>query len=265
VSYNVLNNSILDYEAQPAFQRMLTALDPDILCLQESGTKEEVQAVVTTWLDGDWYVDGSGTRVILSRFPIDTDWPSSMGVLSDRFILNRVQTPSGPLIVFNGHLSAGNEDALRQEQADSFIAFLREAAATGGAMTLGTPFVLVGDLNMGGLSGQLHTLQTGDIADELTYGADYAPDWDGSGLLDLVPRHQEWGMAYTWRNDNKNLWPTRFDFALVADSTLAVEKRFILYTDTLTDATLSAHGLLRGDRVTASDHAPVVVDLLLGD
>jgi len=160
------------------------------------------------------------------------------------------------------------EDGRRQRQSDSIVNWLRDARTPGGAVDLapGTPFAVVGDLNLVGGTQPLDTLVDGNIIDELRYGVDSAPDWDGSPLTDARPKHNVTGSSdYTWRNDNSRFAPGVLDVVVYSDSALDVPKQFVLNTVDMTSAERAATGLQVNDiTVDGSgrnyDHLPVVVD-----
>ena len=115
---------------------------------------------------------------------------------------------------------------------------------------------------MVGLGDPIVTLQTGDIYDEATYGEDFAPDWDGTGMLELPMLQADRPMDYTWRNDNS-------DYAPAVGLRHRVGRRgaglrsFGLQTQDMS-ARLGDYGLLATDTWVASDHLPIVVDLAIG-
>jgi len=115
-------------------------------------------------------------------------------------------------------------------------------------------------MNFVGFARQLETLLTGDIADEGAYGPDFAPDWDGTGLHDIVARQTEKRMGYTWRSDFSSFWPGRLDFIITTDSVVETGNHFILYTPEMSPAARAAYGLFAGDSY-ASDHLLFCADL----
>ena len=139
------------------------------------------------------------------------------------------------------------EVSLRQRQADAIVAWLRDAKSPGGKITLrqGTPFAVMGDLNVvDSPSPSLHTLLTGDIVDEKTFGGDIRPDWDGSDLTDLLPHHNGSGAdTYTWRDDTQAFPPGTLDRILYTDSVIAVGQSFVLNTTRMTEDELQRAGL----------------------
>jgi hypothetical protein len=138
-------------------------------------------------------------------------------------------------------------------------------------LTPGTPFAVVGDLNMVGGLQPLNTLLDGNIIDQSTYGSDSPPDWDNSNITDARPIHNGAGSDfYTWRDDNSNFDPGQLDFVLYSDSALDVGTKFVLNTVSMTPAQQAATGLQQFDtsQGTSSinfDHLPLVVDFRIFD
>ncbi len=161
---------------------------------------------------------------------------------------------------------------LRQRQADSIASLIRDAKSPGGEITLSadTPFLVLGDLNViDNPSHSLATLLSGDILNEAEFGPDAAPDWDGSSLTDLLPRHNgSRADFYTWRDDTQPFPPGALDRILYTDSMLAVRRAFVLNTMAMTSNELRRAGLratdvMRDPAKGVHDHLPVVADLVL--
>ncbi|MBI4429797.1 MAG: T9SS type A sorting domain-containing protein, partial [Ignavibacteriales bacterium] len=153
----------------------------------------------------------------------------------------------------------------RQNELDAIMAFIRDAKQPGGLITLApkTPILMIGDMNLVGYSRQLRTLLSGEIVDTLVYGPRFAPDWDESDLSDLLPRHPDRLLAYTWRNDLSSYPPGRLDYMIYTDNAIEPGNRFALFTGEMSDNTLAAYGLQRNDVTTASDHLPLVGDFIV--
>ncbi|MCP4362518.1 MAG: hypothetical protein GY796_31315 [Chloroflexi bacterium] len=71
-------------------------------------------------------------------------------------------------------------------------------------------------------------------------------------------------MAYTWRDDANGFSPGRLDFFIYSDSVMGVDKHYLLYTGEMTADQLAAYGLQADDSAAASDHIPLVVDIVFG-
>lgn len=269
VTYNVLWDGISEPGREDSFRRILTALDPDVIALQEVTNHDPVHERIEAWLpieDGAWHRLSFGNNVTFSRHPFVTSWPPTYDPIDDRIAVSPIELPGGGWIVlFNAHLSCCEAESERQWEADSFAAYLRDIVAPDGVMGLprDTPMILVGDLNLVQGSQPLRTLVTGQMVHEAYYGPSGAPDWDGTDLADLVSRQTEQRMAYTWRSDGGGHWPGRLDFHIYTDSVLSVAHHFVLHTGEMSAEELQSRGLEAGDCANASDHLPHVADYRL--
>ncbi len=297
VSYNVLWNSIffeVSEENASKFVRVMRALNPDIIALQEIGWRDfladqgqeerrwgerDVVHLLNAVLplpDGQtWYAHKGSDNVIASRYPLEMEATSTEPRGDRAQAMALVDLPDRAFgfdfyIMNNHYKCCGGEDndPRRQKQSDAIVAWIRDARTAGGEIDLpvGTAIAVVGDLNIVGGFQPVETLVTGDIVDEATYGADFAPDWDATGMVDLHPLHNVTGPDdYTWRNDNDQWDPGRLDYIIYTDSMLEAVKALVLNTTLMDEATLAAAGLEKLD-VTVDDegrhfdHLPLVVD-----
>ncbi len=279
VTWNVLNNGL--FLRTDIFDRMLSALDPDVVLFQElNATGGQVAVVMNAILpieDGaDWQANSANGRVICSRYPLSLRRNDTTPSTNRGQAMALVDLPDDrfdrDVYVISAHMKCcgsigGSEDFRRQQQADANVNWFRDLRTEGGQETLavGTPILIAGDYNLVGGVQPLRTLLTGDVLDEATYGADSAPDWDGSGMLDVFPRHQAGPATYTWRSPGSSFAPGRLDFVLTTDSVTRVAKSFVFNTADLTAAELATYGVLALDSERASDHLPIVVDLVIGE
>jgi endonuclease/exonuclease/phosphatase family metal-dependent hydrolase len=268
VTWNVLWDGPTDPTRETEFWRIAAALDPDILCLQEVTDHEAVIERAQERLpavDGGWHSVGWSDRLTLSRYPFAADWPPHYDVIDSRFTVAAVDLPDGTrLAVFNTHMSCCEYEEDRQQEADSFAAYLHGILDPENELALpeGTPMVLVGDTNLVQGSQPLTTLLTGQIVNEGTYGPAGPLDWDATDLADLVSHQTERRMAYTWRVDYGWYWPGRLDYVIYTDSVLDVVHSYILHTGEMSEDVLQELGLEAGDSATASDHLPHVADVV---
>ncbi len=257
VTYNVLFDGC--FERPAPFRRILRALDPDVLSLQEiyNHSLEETRALIASILPGaTWYTAGNGQGPIVSRYPIRDSGPMG-GAGRGSWAL--IKAPAGDLLVINPHPPCCDDDAGRRREFDAIAAWVSDARASG-RLTHETPIVIAGDMNLVGESRQLRTLLTGAISDTATYGASAAPDGDGTALADAMPYHLTGREAYTWRGDDGAFAPGRLDYVVYSDSVLRLARSFVLWTPDLPEDYLAAAGLQREDTAVASDHLPVVAD-----
>ena len=72
VSYNTLNEGILDPNRQSHFRRIIQALDPDIIALQEHSEWGSIEDIIQSWFpNDDWNASWTyGDLVVLSNFSI---------------------------------------------------------------------------------------------------------------------------------------------------------------------------------------------------
>ncbi len=271
LSYNVERDGLFDAGRAPAFRRILRSLAPDIIGFQEvlghtaGETKQFVSTILPLPPGEQWYSDSISDLVVVSRYPILESFPIR-GVSSDpangAFLLNLRDHWGTDLLVVAAHPPCCRADEARQIEVDAMMAFLRSAITEGGNVDLddGTPVILFGDMNLVGYAQQLKTLLTGEIVNTGEFGAAFAPDWDGTALADLVPRHATLPMTFTWYNEDSSFHPGRLDFLIYTDSVLKPGSRYVLFTPELHPDTLASYGLSPTDVTVASDHLPVVGD-----
>jgi endonuclease/exonuclease/phosphatase family metal-dependent hydrolase len=269
-AWNVLFGSLFDTGLTASYDRLLTALAPDIIAFEEVWDQSAAQTV--TRLNqlvpelGPWTaVKRDVGNIIAARFPIRTSWLVQSGYRESAALIDASAVLGDSLLFVACHLRASGANAERQQEADGLIKFLHDARNPGGAITLraGTPIVLAGDFNLVGDRQQLTTLLTGDIVDNATYGPDSPPDWDGSDLADLVPRFANRPEVATWWNNSSTYLPGRLDFILTTDSVLEAVRSGVVATPFLGDSLLAAWNLEAGDSWSASDHFIVWADLRL--
>ena len=281
------NHEWREYDMSDEFVRIVQALNPDILCLQEINFDRPAQDVADI-LDAALPLgDGIGWRsyigsddVILSRYDLSMTANDTIPTTNRDHAQALIDLPDGQvsydLYLINAHFKAGGTStdiARRQQHADAIVNWIRDCQNTGGNINLpsDTPIVVLGDLNVYDTDPayQLTTLITGDIVDEGTYGSDYPPDWDATDNTDALPLHNAVGPdTYTWRDDSGSFNPGALDRVIYTDSVIAVSYSFVLNTTTMTAPELAATGLQANDVVLDPgsgyfDHLPIVVDFAL--
>ena len=300
MSWNIGLNSIFppDGARAESFSRIVRALDPDVIGLQEfdPAYASELVSLMNESVslpDGQtWSVHIVSDNALISRHPMNyrsgsrvVPFPLPQLGLPDfsygfaAALIEMPKTANGDgLLVITMHNKSGASDdyvRLRQVQSDFMIRWLRELRSPDSATQIPdlTPIVVVGDMNvLAGVSTQAYeTLVNGDIVDEQTFGGDAAPDWDGTALVDAMPSlNRDGGHYYTWRNDDMEFPPGALDRILYSDSVMSVDQAFVLDTTSLTDNELSGLGLDRKDVLyggTAGiyDHLPLVMDFRLNE
>ena len=269
VSYNTWNEGIIDENRRLNFKRILQAIDPDIIALQEHSEWEQIENIIQSWFpDEQWNASWTyNDLVVLSRFSIIND--SNMGSGRTMTVLLNTEDEYGKnLLIFNSHLSCCDNDESRQEQVDIFAQEWKEWIVNGiGPFELEyeTPFMHVGDFNFVGYRKQVETIRIGDIENENQYGFDFLPDWDLTPILVLFPRHTHKRMGYTWRNDESSFNPGKLDYIFYSDATIDSGRNYILNTLSMDNSSLSFHQLQSHDTKEASDHLPIVFDIIINE
>jgi endonuclease/exonuclease/phosphatase family metal-dependent hydrolase len=268
------------------FARVLRAVRPDVLCLQEvTRQPQDVAAVVATILpvatDDTWHAHAMLDNVIVSRFPLSSVAGRifSEGALRRGHATALINLPkqrySHDLYVICAHFQSRTgaaQRALRQRQANAIVAWMDDATSAGGEITLpqGTPFLVMGDLNViDQPSPSLNTLLTGDVADAKTVDGNTPPHRNSMHLRDVLPHHNESGAeTYTWRDDTTSYPPGALDRILYSDGAMTVGRSFVLDTMSMTEDELHRAGLratdvMRDPAKGIHDHLPLVADLIL--
>lgn len=272
LSYNVEFDALFDPSRQPAFIRILQATEPDIIGFQEilSHTAEETKAVVESALPSSqgesWYAARSGPDlVVVSKYAVlqtfvIPGWSS--GDSNAAFLLDMQSKWGTNLLLLVGHPPCCRNEDGRQRDIDAMMAFVRDAKAEGGELNLEpeTPIMILGDMNLVGWKEQLNTLLTGAIVNTNQFGESFSPDWDGSALADLMPRHVALPMTFTWYRESSSFHPGRLDFIVYSDAVLQEGNNYVLFTPAMPADTLEAYQLQPEDATLASDHLPVVGD-----
>ncbi len=262
MTHNVLFDSPWNPNDRPRFERLWSAVAPDILNLQEinnhslSETIQLVDDLVPLPSGESWQGAKNSDCATVTRFPVVDSWGLSGNLAT---LIDATSALGSELLVVNAHLPCCDNDSPRQQEVDEIMEFIRDAQSPGGILTLSpdTPIVICGDLNLVGFSQQLNTLLTGDIDNNSQFGPDFQPDWDGTGLANLISRQTERRMGYTWRNDNSSFWPGQLDYVIYSDSVLELGNHYLLYTPEMSDP--QSLGFQANDSL-ASDHLVFVSD-----
>lgn len=245
------------------FRRVIRALQPDVLCLQEvSRGARETAALLDGLLPladgGGWQSHGVLDNVIVSRFALRHRDQEVVidGVRQRGHAIALVDLPpgfSGGLYVLCAHLESGagaDRVRLRELQARAMARHIQGAGARGGAAALPpqTTYLVLGDLN---------------VIDE---PARYVDVLRIAGLTDVLPRQNGVGPDfYTWRNDAQPYAPNALDRILFGGSTVEVANAFVLNTTTMSQDALKKSGMTPVDVLRFADrrihdHLPVVAD-----
>lgn len=299
MSWNVKANSIFPPNGvrQESFARIVRAIDPDVIALQEVVRRElvaELTQLMNEYIpleDGkSWHVHGVSDNALVSRYPIRwrgggraVPYPLPQFGLPDfhlGFASVLVDLPervsaTDLLLVAMHKKSGGDIEDVRQRQvhSDTIVRWMRDLRDSGPNRPVAdnTPLVLLGDMNaVPNASLQpLETLLSGDISDEETFGPDFRIDWDGTNMADANPSHNGLDRDYyTWRNDGELFPPSALDRILFTDSVMTIRRGFVLNTMTMSPSDLANLGLQKTDALYGGnpsyyDHLPLVVDFVI--
>jgi endonuclease/exonuclease/phosphatase family metal-dependent hydrolase len=263
VSYNVLRSAP---DAKPeVFSRIFRALDPDVVLVQEWEVQEAQRLV--DWFTqhapqgAPWHaaclpgkvMEGAGVGII-ARSPVTL--VTDPLLLDDarntqvRFVGAGITTPVGPMLAASVHLKAAgsmgsSEDQRRIREAELIRAVMADRYSSSQEAMI----VIGGDYNLVGSRTPLERLIEGIDADATNLGV-ANPQTVGDRTF------------ATWSEAGNRFSPGRLDFIAYGDANARVSRAFVLDTSRLSDESLQEAGLLVGDTAEASDHLPVVVDLV---
>ncbi len=272
LSYNVEVNGLFDPVRQPGMSRIIQAIQPEIIGFQEiyqfnaDDVKSEIETILPSGGSQQWFSAKQGPDIIaVSRYPILQSFGiqgSNGSVGNGAFLIDLRPQTNSDLLFIVAHTPCCSNDFGRQQEIDAIMAFIRDAKAPGGSLTLaaGTPIVIVGDMNLVGDAQQLNTLRTGEIINTGAWGQPFSPDWDGTNFADLLPRHLNSSQFFTWFSPSSSFSPGRLDFLIFSDAVVDVLKSFVLFTRALPPDTLAVYNLQPLDDAS-SDHMPLVADL----
>lgn len=288
MAYNTQGRFIADSSVDAAFNRIFTAIQPDLISLEEIPSSVSA-ATMAARFNSIMPIGGAGWQIhfgtlggtrnaIASRYPLTLKRTDTIPASSTRGVTMALAdlpnaSYSVDVYLLSVHLKCcgspgGSEDGNRQRSADAIANWLGDArgvARPSGeniALPANTPIIILGDFNLVGGPQPEATLLTGDIQDNATFGADVKGDWDVTNLTNLNPLDPFTGNNFTWQGST-SFPPSALDRFMTADSAFNAVNKFILNTNTMTPAARAAAGLQPGDTLdtTTSDHLPIVVDL----
>ena len=259
------------------FARVLQAVRPDIICLQEvTASAARSAALVGEILPlpngTTWQAHAAVDTVIVSRFGLDGRAEGRVeGDARQRgHAIALIKTPVTDLYVICAHFQSSDTSAdiaLREQQARIIASTIREARAGDGAVPLRprTPFIVLGDFNaIAGATAFVDDLVAGRTGRSTSAEG---PDWDRSPLTDAQPSHNATGSdRHTWRNDREPFPPGMLDRIVYSDSVLTSLNQFVLDTTTMSNSQLAAARLravdvMRDPQAGIHDHFPLVIDV----
>ena len=291
VEYNHERNFISDPSRDAAFNRILIALNPDVICFEEfessvssTAIRDRLDSILPIDGGGNWQIHlgllGGIRTVIASRYPLTMKRVDTIPASSTRGVtIALVDLPESnydrDIYLLGVHLKCcgspgSSEDDSRQDSADAIANWLGDARGVSRPfgdnveLPADTPMISLGDFNLVGGPQPEDTLLTGDIQSESTYGPDVKGDWDISDMTDLHPVDPFTGDDFTWQGSSSYA-PSRLDRFFYTDSVVTIANSFILNSDTMTSSALAAAGLQSSDTLPSrsADHLPMVADLRL--
>jgi len=265
LTFNVLHDGL--FKRPRVFDRIIRALDPDVICFQEIGDhteKEIADRMMRVFPRQTWAAAFNSDAAIATRYTIRNSGSGRTG----RAVWAQINLPDDrydvDLSVVSAHLPCCRDNEGRQSELDA-IARWHTQLRTTGLQTLphGTPIIVAGDMNFVGPADQVESLLSGTIVDKETFGHSVPIDWDETGLVDAMPYHTTCREAYTWRDDTDVFAPGRLDYIVYSNSVLELRNKFIVCTEEMSLGDLSSANLKVNDTKEASDHLPVVADFAI--
>ncbi|HVB66537.1 MAG TPA: exodeoxyribonuclease III [Acetobacteraceae bacterium] len=247
-------------------RELVAALDPDVICLQETkvpdelfptGAPAEIGYPHAVWRG----MKGYNGVAILSRRPVavlDTapDW---CGKGDCRHLAVALDAPGGPIELHDFYVPAGGDipDREANPKYGHKLDFIAEARAWFAARAPLSRAVLVGDLNIAPLESDVwnHKQLLGVVSHTPPETAGLLA-WQGTGFVDAV-RHfvPEPERLFTWWSYRNRDWRAsdrgrRLDHVWVSEDLTGTLRRQIVLKDAR-------------DWTQGSDHVPVAVELAL--
>ena len=250
----------------PLLPRLIAALEPDVLCLQETKVPDELFPLDGVRALGFEHVRFRGMKgyngvAILSRIPfiphdLAPDW---CGKGDCRHVAVELDAPGGPIELHNFYIPAGGDVADRTVN-DKFghkLDFVAEATQWFAARTKLSRAVVVGDLNIAPLEHDVWShRQLLDVVSHTPVETEGLLSWQRAGWVDavrhFVPPDEK---LYSWWSYRNRDWRSsnrgrRLDHVWVTSDLAGSLARQTILTDAR-------------DWTQASDHVPVCVELTL--
>lgn len=257
LTMNVLYDGL--FKKPDIYERILRALDPDIILLSEVFTHSSDQVVA--FLDERfpaknpqqrWYGFGRPGKVTISKYPfLATDI-----FLEDLYTLIDVPEFDDGLFVIHTHLQCCDYDEMRQEKVDGILSNLRSSREDSYSILYqyqDRPLVISGDLNLVGERRPYDTLLDGINSDLAAASS--------KSLIEAISYHTNSANTFTWKDDTLKWPPGKLDFTFLTVPDLVLGKSFVLYTPDMNPETLRQYGLRESDSLDASDHLPHIIDI----
>jgi exodeoxyribonuclease-3 len=250
----------------PLLERLASALDPDVICLQETKVPDDLFPADAPTRLGYPYAAFRGMKgyngvAILSRRPIEVlnaapDWCAKGDC---RHLAAQLEAQGGLVELHNFYVPAGGDvpDRNLNPKFAHKLDFVAEARAWFAARAGLARLVLVGDLNIAPLEHDVWShRQLLGVVSHTPPETDGLLAWQATGFVDairhFVPADQK---LYTWWSYRNRDWRAsdrgrRLDHMWVTPDLIGALRRQIVLKDAR-------------DWPQASDHVPVGVELLL--
>ena len=250
----------------PLLPRLIDALAPDVLCLQETKVPDELFPLEAVTALGFPHVRFRGMKgyngvAILSRIPfahhdLAPDW---CGRGDCRHLAVELDAPGGPIELHNFYIPAGGDvpDRAVNDKFGHKLDFVAEATQWFAARTKLSRAILVGDLNIAPLEHDVWShKQLRDVVSHTPVETEGLLAWQRAGWVDgvrhFVPADEK---LYSWWSYRNRDWRAsdrgrRLDHVWVTDDLAGNLARQTIHKDAR-------------DWTQASDHVPVCVELAL--
>lgn len=259
LSYNVERDQLFDDNTSDSYARVFKSVDADIIAFQEiydkngRQTRDHVNNLIGE--ERYPYVDDGGVDVIiLSKYPI---------IKVDNIDGNAaffLDVDDKSLVMFNIHLPCCDNDQERRSEVDAVMRYLRKIKEKPEIYGEDNAILILGDTNFVGDNDQLHTILTGDIYNNNSYGPDFKPDADGTDLSYIYGKTLGVPATITWYDDS-SFCPGRLDYIFYSDANISIGNNFVINSLYLNDDQLSAININKFDTYINADHLPVVADI----
>ena len=244
-------------------ERLTAALDPDVICLQETKVPDALFPDGAPAELGYPHVARRGMKgyngvAILSRLPLELlDAPDWCNRGDCRHLAASVAAPGGPVELHNFYVPAGGDvpDRAQNVKFGHKLDFVSEAATWFAASAVRPRTVLVGDLNIAPLEHDVWShKQLLGVVSHTPVEVAHMQAWLGAGLRDairhFVPENEK---LYTWWSYRNQDWRRsdrgrRLDHIWVSPDLLACLRRYEILKDAR-------------DWPRTSDHVPVMLEL----
>jgi endonuclease/exonuclease/phosphatase family metal-dependent hydrolase len=250
VSWNVQLGNLLDNTQ--CSTRILKALKPDVLLLQEldsNDTPESVGRFLQDTFGNTWHVlmsEPTGTKrhhalrsAIASTFPLEEIEMKKKGTL--KAVRANADINGTKVQFISLHLRCcGGPTGEQEEQRQREAKIIRRAAKS----PTSRASIIGGDWNLVGTMKPLKLVTANDFT--------------------IVHAAQPDGALFaTWSNTNSPFTPGRLDWIVFNGKKLQTSNSFVLDSSDFDAETLEKYGLLRDDTANLSDHLPLVADFLI--